>query len=334
MIATSLYAHAMRPTLSVIVPCYNEAEVITATHVRLKRALVATGVSFEILYVNDGSRDATGAILAGLQAADGCVRQIDFARNFGHQAAISAGLRFATGEAIVIIDADLQDPPELIGAMLEKWREGYKVVYGQRRKRGGETIFKKATANLFYRILNMLANMEIPRNTGDFRLIDRCVLEVLNQMPERHRFMRGMVSWVGFRQYALAYDRESRFAGETKYPFHKMLRFASDGIISFSTAPLKLAVWVGLASAGFAVMLILYAVGARLMTDHWVSGWAATITAIAFFSGVQLVATGVIGSYIGRIFQEAKGRPLFVIENLSGFDPPAESGPARIAADP
>jgi polyisoprenyl-phosphate glycosyltransferase len=206
------------------------------------------------------------------------------------------------------------------------------VVYAQRRRRGGETMFKKASANLFYRLLDMLANTKIPRNTGDFRLIDRCVVDVLNQMPERHRFMRGMVSWVGFQQCALPYDRASRFAGKSKYPLRKMLRFASDGIISFSTAPLKLAIWVGTISSGCAVLLIFYALGARLFTNQWVSGWAATVTAIAFFSGVQLMATGVIGSYIGRIFEEAKGRPLFVIENLSGFAGPIESEQTRIAA--
>lgn len=309
----------MSPTLSVIVPCYNEAEVIDVTHGRLSKALADTGVSFEIIYVNDGSKDATRALLDAIVTADSRARQINFARNFGHQAAVSAGIQYAAGKALVIIDADLQDPPELIATMLDKWREGYQVVYGQRNKRAGETAFKKVTANLFYRLLNAVSSTEIPRDTGDFRLIDRRVADVLNQMPERHRFLRGMVSWVGFRQYALQYNRDPRLAGETKYPLSKMLRFAADGILSFSTAPLKLAIWMGMLSAGVAVLLIIYAVAARLLTDQWVSGWAATIIAIAFFGGAQLVATGVIGIYIGRIFEESKSRPLFVVESVSGF---------------
>lgn len=309
----------MTPTLSVIVPCYNEAEVINVTHARLSKALAETGVTFEIIYVNDGSRDSTRTLLDAIVAADSHARQVNFARNFGHQAAVSAGLQYATGEALVIIDADLQDPPELIKTMLEKWREGYFVVYGQRTKRAGETAFKKVTANLFYRTLNAVSNTEIPRDTGDFRLIDRRVADVLNLMPERHRFLRGMVSWVGFKQYALQYSRDPRFAGETKYPLSKMLRFAADGILSFSTAPLKLAIWMGMLSAAVAVLLIIYAFAARLLTNEWVSGWAATIIAIAFFGGAQLVATGVIGIYIGRIFEESKSRPLFVVESVTGF---------------
>jgi glycosyltransferase involved in cell wall biosynthesis len=313
----------MSPILSVVVPCFNEAEVIHATHVRLKDALSRMGASFEIIYVNDGSKDNTAAELASIQAKDATIRLINFARNFGHQAAVSAGLQYAAGAAIVIIDADLQDPPELIGTMLDKWREGFQVVYGQRVKREGETAFKKFTANFFYRALNAVSDTAIPRDTGDFRLIDRRIADVLNQMPERHRFLRGMVSWVGFKQYALQYDRAPRLAGETKYPLRKMLRFATHGIVSFSTAPLKLSIWLGMLSACCAVLLIIYAVTARLLTHQWVSGWAATIFAIAFFGGVQLVATGVIGIYIGSIFEEVKGRPLFVIDSVSGF--PASS---------
>ena len=309
----------MSPILSIIVPCFNEAEVIRATHERLIRTLVPLGESFEILYINDGSRDVTLEILSQLASHDDRVKVINFARNFGHQAAVSAGLEYAGGAAIVIIDADLQDPPEVIGAMVKKWREGFDVVYGQRIARAGETAFKKFTADLFYRLLNLLSDTDIPQNVGDFRLIDRRIARIISQMPERHRFLRGMISWVGFRQCALPYSREARFAGKTKYPLRKMMRFASDGVISFSTAPLKISVWLGLFCAGLAVVLILYAAGARLFTNQWVSGWAFISIAISFFSGVQLVAIGVIGSYIGRIFEEAKGRPLFVIEGLRGF---------------
>lgn len=315
---------AMSPTLSIVVPCFNEADVIRATHARLTGALTTVlaplGEAYEILYINDGSRDSTHAILAELAAQDPCVRLINFARNFGHQAAVSAGLEYSSGAAVVIIDADLQDPPELIGEMMKKWREGFDVVYGQRIARAGETAFKKFTASLFYRLLNSLSDTDIPQNVGDFRLIDRRVARIICQMPERHRFLRGMISWVGFRQTPLPYSRQARFAGHTKYPLRKMLHFASDGVISFSTVPLKISVWLGLFCACLAVILIGYAAVVRLLTSHWVSGWAFLSIAFAFFSGVQLVAMGVIGSYVGRIFEETKKRPLFVIEGLRGFD--------------
>jgi len=306
--------------LSVIVPCFNEEEVIFATHERLFAALNRIGCGFEVIYINDGSRDATLAKLLQLSNKSDSTRIISLARNFGHQAAVSAGLEYAQGDAIVVIDADLQDPPELIETMLEKWREGHQVVYAQRQERAGETAFKKVTANLFYRILNALSDIEIPRNVGDFRLIDRRVADVICKMPEHHRFLRGMVSWVGFSQYALPYARDARHAGATKYPLRKMLTFASDGIISFSTVPLRLAIWGGMFSAGFAALLIVYAIAVRVLTHIWVSGWTLTIIAIAFFSGVQLVALGMIGSYVGRIFEEVKKRPLFVVENFHGFD--------------
>jgi dolichol-phosphate mannosyltransferase len=318
----------MSLALSVVVPCYNEEDVIQATHDRLAAALSALNRSCEILYVNDGSRDRTLDILTSIAATDSRVRIVNLARNFGHQAAVSAGLEYSSGETIAILDADLQDPPELIGPMLEKRDQGYQVVYGQRIERSGETFFKTVTADLFYRMLNSLSETKIPRNVGDFRLIDRKVAKIVCQMPERHRFLRGMISWVGFRQYAFPYSRDARHAGVTKYPLRKMLHFAMDGIISFSTAPLKLAIWSGLLSAGFAVLLILYAICLRLLTNVWVSGFTLTIIAIAFFSGVQLVALGVIGFYIGRIFEQSKGRPLFVVEGFRGF---AETEPQPLS---
>jgi dolichol-phosphate mannosyltransferase len=305
--------------LSVVVPCFNEEEVIFATHERLFATLRRIGQDFEIIYVNDGSRDATLAKLLRLADESDRIRVVSLARNFGHQAAVSAGLEYAQGGVIVVIDADLQDPPELIEVMLEKWAEGFQVVYAQRQGRIGETVFKRVTADLFYRVLNALSDIEIPRNVGDFRLIDQCVADVVCKMPEHHRFLRGMISWVGFSQCALPYTRDARQAGVTKYPLRKMLNFASDGIISFSTVPLRLAIWGGMLSAGFAALLIVYAVLVRLLTHIWVSGWTLTIIAIAFFSGVQLVALGMIGSYVGRIFEEAKARPLFVVEGFHGF---------------
>jgi len=305
--------------LSVVVPCFNEEEVIVATHERLFAVLQQIGCDFEVIYVNDGSRDATLAALFQLANKTDQARIVSLARNFGHQAAVSAGLEYAQGDAIVIIDADLQDPPELITKMLAKWREGFQVVYAQRQERAGETAFKKLTADLFYRILNRLSDIDIPRNVGDFRLIDRRVADVVCAMPEHHRFLRGMISWIGFSQCPLPYVRDARAAGVTKYPLRKMLNFASDGIVSFSTVPLRLAIWAGMLSAGFAGLLIIYAIAVRLLTHIWVSGWAMTIIAIAFFSGVQLVALGMIGSYVGRIFEETKGRPLFVVDRFHGF---------------
>lgn len=309
--------------VSVVVPCYNEEPVIRETHKRLVAVLEQLRPdAFELIYVNDGSRDRTLELLEELQAADARVRVLSFSRNFGHQIAVTAGLDHAEGDAVVLIDADLQDPPAVILEMVERWRDGYHVVYGMRTDRPGETRFKLWTAKLFYRLLNKLSDVEIPLDVGDFRLMDRRVVEVMRAMPERDRYLRGMVSWVGFRQIAVMYRREPRFAGESKYPLFKMLRFATDGIISFSNVPLRLAVWAGVFAIFLAFGGIIYALVLRLYFSetHWVRGWTSTFVAILFLGGTQLIFLGFIGEYIGRIYGEVKRRPLYILQERLGFE--------------
>lgn len=317
------YPEILRPTtarLSVIVPCYNEEAVIAETHRRLSAVLAALpNVNYEIIYVNDGSRDRTAELLTALQTTDEHIRVVLLARNFGHQMAVTAGLEHATGDAIVIIDADLQDPPEVIAEMLAQWREGYEVVYGVRTDRAGETRFKLFTAKIFYRLINALSNIAMPLDVGDFRLIDRKVADALRQMPERDRFLRGMVSWVGFRQCGVFYRRAARFAGETKYPFFKMLRFATDAVLSFSFTPLRLAIYTGFAALATAFGGIIYAVYKYYVNDV-VRGWASLFVALLLMSGVQLITIGIIGEYIGRIYGEVKQRPLYLVQTRLGFD--------------
>jgi dolichol-phosphate mannosyltransferase len=310
---------AARKVLSVVVPCFNEEEVLRETHRRLTSVLDSLDPEFEIVYVDDGSRDATGSILHELSANDARVRVVRFARNFGHQTAVTAGIDHSRGDAVVLIDADLQDPPEIIPKMLELWREGYQVVYGVRGSRPGESMLKRATAAGFYRLINLMSDVPIPLDTGDFRLMDRCVADVLRDMPERHRFVRGMVSWVGFKQCPIYYERHVRFAGETKYPLSKMIRFALDGVTSFSTVPLRWATWAGLVASGISVLGIVYAIVTRLMTNSWVPGWAAMFVAVLFVGGVQLLSLGAIGEYVGRTYSEIKGRPLYVVAERLGF---------------
>jgi dolichol-phosphate mannosyltransferase len=305
--------------LSVVVPCFNEEEVLPETHKRLLSGLEALDTDLEIVYVDDGSTDSTAAILHELSASDPRVRVVRFARNFGHESAITAGIDHSRGHAVVLIDADLQDPPEVIPRMVELWREGYQVVYGVRRRRPGETIFKRSTSAAFYRMINLMSDVPIPLDTGDFRLMDRCVVDVLHEMPERHRFVRGMISWVGFKQCPVYYERHPRFAGETKYPLGKMVGLALDGVTSFSTAPLRWVTWAGLIAAGVSVLGIIYAVVVRMMTNSWVPGWAAIFVAVLFVGGVQLLSLGAIGEYVGRIYGEAKARPLYVVAERLGF---------------
>ena len=308
--------------ISIIVPCFNEEAVIDESYRRLTALRsVLVGIDVELIFVDDGSRDATLLRLRDLAANDGTVRVLGFARNFGHQVAVTAGIDAATGDALVIIDADLQDPPEVIPEMIAKWREGYDVVYGTRTDRPGESWFKLATARAFYRVLNRLSDVPIPLDTGDFRLISRRVADVLRDMPERDRFLRGMVSWVGFRQFALPYRRAPRFAGETKYPLRKMFRFATDGILSFSSTPLKVSVALGSFSAALALIGIVYALVLRIFTQMWVEGWTALMIAVLFIGGVQLISVGILGSYVGRIYNEIKRRPLYVVQERIGFGP-------------
>ena len=305
--------------LSVIVPCYNEEAVLKATHERLSDVCgQMRELSYELIFVNDGSHDQTQLILNQL-LHDSHVRILRLSRNFGHQIAVTAGLEEAAGDVIVVIDADLQDPPEVISQMVELWREGNDVVYGIRVEREGEGRFKLWTAKVFYRLINRLSETKMPLDAGDFRLLDRKVVDVIKSMPERARFLRGMVSWAGFRQVSLPYHRLARHAGVSKYPLRKMIHFAMDGIISFSLVPLKLAIWTGFMAIWLAVIGIIVAVLDRLLEKDLTRGWASLFVAVLFMSGVQLVSLGIIGEYLGRIYTEVKHRPLYVVEERLGF---------------
>ncbi len=309
------------PCISLVLPCYNEEAVLEQTYTRLVEVLGREEQDWEleILFVNDGSADRTLELLKQLREQDERVRFVSFSRNFGHQNALAAGLAYAGGDAVVVMDADLQDPPETVLSFIERWREGMHVVYGQRSRRLGESGFKRKSAEWFYRCLNLLSEIPIPRDTGDFRLIDRKVVEELKRMPEQDRFFRGMVPWVGFNQCAVAYERQARQAGESKYPLFSMIRFALDGISSFSIAPLRFATNLGFASIGLSMLGILYALFMRLLTSIWVPGWTFLVITLLFFSGVQLFSLGIIGEYVGRIYREVKGRPLYIVEESQGF---------------
>lgn len=310
------------PLISVVVPCFNEAAVIRETHRRLSElAARLHDMRFEFIYVDDGSRDETPRLLHELSISDQRVRGMRLSRNFGHQVATTAGVEHAAGDAVVIIDADLQDPPEAIEAMVARWREGYQVAYGQRSERAGETRLKLWTARTFYRWMNRLSRVQLPLDTGDFRLMDRAVVEALLRMPERDRFLRGMVRWVGFRQVAVPYRRDPRHAGQSKYPIATMLRFASDAVFSFSLAPLRMAVWTGFFVMFLALLGIAYAVVLRVFFDptNWERGWASIFVAILFMGGVQLISLGIIGEYVGRIYGEVKQRPLYFVRERFGF---------------
>jgi polyisoprenyl-phosphate glycosyltransferase len=317
------------PSVSVVVPCFNEEQIIGEAHRRLVATLDQMAADFEIFYVDDGSTDSTAESLREIQAHDKRVRVIRFSRNFGHQMAITAGLEYASGDAVVVIDADLQDPPEVIQEFFQKWIEGYDVVYGVRSEREGETAFKRWTARMFYRIIARLSDTKIPVDTGDFRLMDRTVVDALLDMPERDRFVRGMVSWLGFSQIAVPFRRCSRTAGVTKFSLFKMLRFATDGIVSFSILPLRLATWTGFAASGIAILGILVALFERLLgVEGLVKGWTSMVIAILFIGGVQLICMGIIGEYVGRIYGESKRRPLYIVRERMGFSP--QSRPAEL----
>jgi polyisoprenyl-phosphate glycosyltransferase len=307
--------------LSVVVPCMNEEEGLLDTNQRLAGVLEQAALNFEIVYVDDGSTDSTPELLRSLQSCDARIRVIRLSRNFGHQVAITAGLEHASGDAIVIIDADLQDPPEVILDFLAKWRDGYDVVYGVRTEREGETAFKLWTAKFFYRFINGLSDTPIPLDTGDFRLMDRRVVDALLSMPERDRYVRGMVSWLGFSQTAAPYRRAPRVAGVTKFSLFKMVRFAFDGIFSFSILPLRLATWTGVAASALAVFGIIAVLLEKFLgVEGMVKGWSSTIIAELFIGGVQLICMGIIGEYVGRIYGESKRRPLYIVRERMGFE--------------
>jgi len=302
-----------------VVPCANEQEVLRETNRRLVALLEPMPLDFEIVYVDDGSTDSTPDLLRELYTQHDRVRVVRLSRNFGHQVAITAGLAHTSGDAVVVIDADLQDPPEVISEFVTRWREGYDVVYGTRTEREGEAAIKLWTAKAFYRFINLLSETHIPLDVGDFRLMDRAVVEALLSMPERDRFVRGMVSWLGFSQIAVPYRRAARLAGATKFPLLKMLRFAADGIVSFSVVPLRLATWLGLISSGLAILGILWALFTKFFAPGLVRGWTSVVIAVFFFGGVQLSCLGMIGEYIGRIYGESKHRPLYVVRERMGF---------------
>ncbi len=297
---------------SIIAPIFNEVENIPELYRRICKVMDSTGEAWEIVMVDDGSNDGSTDLIRELAANEKRVRPVIFARNFGHQIAVTAGLDFSRGEAAVIIDADLQDPPEVILDMIAKWREGYEVVYAIRSEREGETWFKEFTASLFYRIIYRITDVDIPLDTGDFRLLDRKVVDVMGQMRERHRFLRGMSVWVGFKQTGVEYKRAARFAGETKYPLNKMIKFATDAITSFSYFPLQLAMYLGFVSAGISILVIPIVIFMRLAGSQAFFGQASTLIAVLFLGGVQLISLGILGEYVGRLYDEAKGRPLYI----------------------
>ena len=302
-----------KPIFSIIAPIYNELKNIPELYPRVRDVMDQTSENWELILVDDGSTDGSTDLIRELASKDDRVRPVIFARNFGHQIAVTAGLDYSRGDAVVIIDADLQDPPEAILALIEKWREGYQVVYAVRSEREGETWFKRVTASLFYRMIFRITDVNIPLDTGDFRLMDRSVVDVMNQMREKHRFLRGMSSWVGFKQIGVEYKRKARFAGETKYPFKKMFKLALNAITSFSYFPLQLATYLGFIAAGLSVLAIPIVAILRLTTGTALLGQATTLIIVLFLGGVQLISLGIIGEYIGRIYDEAKGRPLYVV---------------------
>ena len=310
----------LKPVYSVIVSVYNEEVVITETYKRLNNVMESMGEAYELIFVNDGSRDNTAQIIAQIIHKDSNVRLISFARNFGHMSAITAGMEFAKGDAIIIIDADLQDPPEVLPDMAALWKQGYDVVYGKRKERRGETFFKKWSAKLFYRFINSMVPIDLPTDTGEFRLMDRKVCDAVNRLREKHRYIRGLVSWVGFRQIAYEYIREERFAGETKYPLRKMMAFAMDAITAFSYKPLKLATTFGfiLSLSSFVYMVVI--LWQVIFTDTTIEGWASTVGIILLTQGIVLMILGLIGEYIGRIFEEIKNRPIYIIQEVLGYD--------------
>jgi len=306
---------------TVIAPIYNEVESIPMLWERLSEVMEKVDEPWELILVDDGSTDGSTELIRALAKMHSSVRPVIFARNFGHQVAVSAGMDYSRGDAVIVIDADLQDPPELILDMIAKWREGFEVVYAVRSEREGETWFKRVTASIFYRLIYRITDVKIPLDTGDFRLIDRAVVNVMVRMKERHRFLRGMAAWVGYKQVGLPYKRAARFAGVTKYPFRKMLKLALNAITGFSYFPLQVATYIGFISAGLSILAIPVVIIVRLTVVNSFFGQASTLISVLFLGGVQLISLGILGEYIGRIYDEVKGRPLYIVrEDPTDFD--------------
>jgi polyisoprenyl-phosphate glycosyltransferase len=313
-------------SLSIVIPVYNEVEVLPVLYHRLTRVMEGLGESYEIIFVNDRSTDGSLALLRDLRAGDDRVKLLGLSRNFGHQSAITAGLDHSCGQAVVVMDADLQDPPEVIPQLVEQWRKGYDMVFAVREKRHGEGLFKRGTAALFYRLLRRLTSTQIPVDAGDFRLMNRKAVDTLQSMRERSRFIRGLAGWIGFRQTSVPYVRHVRHAGTTKYPLKKMVRFAFNGLISFSSVPLQLASYLGFIVSSISFVYMAYAVWLKLFTDRTILGWTSVMVAVLFLGGVQLLCLGIVGEYIGRIYEEVKQRPLYIVDEVDGLDQPAPGG--------
>jgi glycosyltransferase involved in cell wall biosynthesis len=321
------------PTYSLVVPAYNEEAVLPELTSRLAEVMDALDGDAETILVDDGSRDRTYELMLEAAARDPRVRAVRLSRNFGHQIALTAGVDLAAGDAVIVLDADLQDPPEVVLELAQRWREGYDVVYAVREEREGETRFKRSTAAAFYRAFNRISKVQVPIDVGDFRLVDRRALDVFNQMRESNRFVRGMFAWIGLRQTGVAYTRQERFAGETKYPLRRMLRFAATGVISFSSAPLRAALNLGFLVSGISFAFGVWSVIVKLTDIYEVPGWTSIVVVTTFLGGVQLIVLGVIGEYIGDIHDEVKRRPLYVIGELEGFPQPPPQPPRGIIAD-
>jgi glycosyltransferase involved in cell wall biosynthesis len=324
------HSPAQRPTFSLVVPIWNEEMVIPELYRRVVETMTQADGTWELICVNDGSQDRSLSLLLELHERDPRVKVLDFSRNFGHQIAITAGADFAEGDAVIVMDADLQDPPAVILQMIEKWRAGYEVVYAVRTQRQGETWFKLVTARLFYRILQQVADVNIPLDAGDFRLMDRRVVLAMRQLREKHRFMRGLSSWVGFKQTPVEYERAERFAGETKYPLRKMLRLANTAITSFSYLPLRLATYFGFVLAGVSLVGIILTIILRLAGNHFFEGQATTLVSVLLLGGIQLIVLGIIGEYLGRIYDEVKNRPLYIVSRAYGFIEDIHNSPLAI----
>ena len=320
----------MKPTFSIIAPVFNEAESLPELFRRVAEVMDQTGEPWELVLVDDGSTDGSTEVVRQRAEQDERIRPVIFARNFGHQIAVTAGLDYARGDAIIIIDADLQDPPEVMLELIEKWREGFEVVYAVRAEREGESWFKLWTASAFYRLIYRITDVKIPLDTGDFRLLDRKVVDVMNRMREHHRFLRGMAAWVGFRQIGVPYRRAARFAGVTKYPFRKMLKLALNAITGFSYFPLQLATYIGFTAAGLSIIMIPVVVIIRALSETQFLGQATTLVAVLFLGGVQLISLGMIGEYLGRVYDEVRGRPLYITSHA----PAKPTEPTTIIQEP